>query len=141
MIRIFCEFEFEPVSESEPLSRDNIASKLGEKFNSRDDGGFTDGYYEWLENQRNSEAAAWVRRHGPLDTVDRFNSEYGAMSIDTFDENIAAPVESDYANEEEYNQAYEKYDDIRNEVDSDYVRWQRRYMDEHIDEFINSNII
>ena len=131
------EFEFEPVSESEPLSRDNIASKLGEKFNSRDDGGFTDGYYEWLENQRNSEAAAWARRHGTLDTVDRFNSEYGAMSIDTFDENIAAPVESDYANEEEYNQAYEKYDDIRSEVDSDYVRWQRRYMDEHIDEFIN----
>ena len=134
------EFEFEPVSESEPLSRDDIASKLGEKFNSRDDGGFTDGYYEWLENQRNSEAAAWVRRHGTLDTVDRFNSEYGPMSTDTFDEYIAAPVESDYANEEEYNQAYEKYDDIRNEVDSDYVRWQRRHMDEHVDEFISSLI-
>ena len=134
------EFEFEPVSESEPLSRDDIASKLGEKFNSRDDGGFTDGYYEWLENQRNSEAADWVRRHGTLDTVDRFNSEYGPMSIDTFDEYITAPTESDYANEEEYNQAYEKYDDIRNEVDSDYVRWQRRHMDEHVDEFISSLI-
>ena len=131
------EFEFEPVMENDVLSRDEIAAKLSEKFNSGDDSGFTDGYYEWLENERNREAADWVRRHGTLDTVDRFNSEYGAMSIDTFDENIAAPVESDYANEEEYNQAYEKYDDIRNEVDSDYVRWQRRYMDEHIDEFIN----
>ena len=134
------EFEFEPVSESEPLSRDNIASKLGEKFNSRDDSGFTDGYYEWLENERNREAADWVRRHGTLDTVDRFNSEYGAMSIDTFDENIAAPVESDYANEEEYNQAYEKYDDIRNEVDSDYIYWDRRHRDDYVDEFISSLI-
>ena len=49
------EFEFEPVTENDVLSRDEIAAKLREMFGT--DSGFTDGYYEWLENQRNSEVA------------------------------------------------------------------------------------
>lgn len=132
------EFEFEPVTENDVLSRDEIAAKLIEMFST--DSGFTDDYYEWLENQRNSEVANWVRRHGTLDTVDKFNSEYGPMSIDTFEEYVAAPVESDYANEEEYNQAYEKYDDAKNEVDSDYKYWDRRNRDDYAEEFISSLI-
>ena len=61
------EFEFEPGTENDVLSRDEIAAKLSEKFGT--DQGITDGYYEWLENQRNREATDWARRHGTLDTV------------------------------------------------------------------------
>ena len=53
------EFEFEPVSESEPLSRDNIASKLGEKFNSRDDGGFTDDRIQYQMSITGKDGKSW----------------------------------------------------------------------------------
>ena len=132
------EFEFEPVVEEQDLSVDQIIEKLSDMLGSsyRYDNGLTDAYNLWLEDKRKDAAKSWSRRYGTIDNIDRYDEEYGPMSLDTFDSNIPEPVESDYATEEEYNEAYEKYDEVRNEVDSEYTRWERRHLNDYIDEYL-----
>ena len=131
------EFEFEPVVEEQDLSVDQIIEKLSDILGSsyRYDNGLTDAYNLWLEDKRKDAAKSWSR-YGTIDNIDKYDEEYGPMSLDTFDSNIPEPVESDYATEEEYNEAYEKYDEVRNEVDSEYTRWERRHLNDYIDEYL-----
>lgn len=134
------EFEFDPVIENEPLSRDDIVIKLSNKFGTTDDSGLTDSYYEWLENERNSVANSWKRRYGTVDNIHRYDDSYGPMSLDTFDDSISSPPEynpSNYSSKEEYDETYETYENARNEVDDAYSYWERRNREDYIDEYIN----
>lgn len=131
------EFEFEPVVETEYLSRDNIIKKLSDKFASSNDGGLSRDYYDWVTDQRNSAAASWKTRYGTIDTIKYYDDSYGPMSVDTFEENIPEPVESDYSTEEEYNIAYEEYQEKKDEVENEHSYWERRNIDDYIDEFIS----
>ena len=131
------EFEFEPVVEQQDLSTDQIIEKLSELMGSSYsyDNGLNDAYNSWVEEQRNEAARRW-NRYGTIDNIDRYDEEYGPMSVDTFDSSVPEPVETDYATEEEYNEAYKKYDEIRNEVDSEYTRWERRNQGDYVDEYL-----
>ena len=130
------EFEFEPVIETEYISKDNIANKLHNKFGMSEDGGFTNDYYDWLENQRNSAATYWSRR-GTIDNISDYDESYGPMSVDTFDDNVKEPKIDDYSTEEEYNTAYNEYDEKRSEVENEHSYWSRRNMDDYVDDFIS----
>lgn len=131
------EFEFEPVVEEQNLSTDQIIEKLSDLMGSSYsyDNGLTDAYNSWVEEQRNEAARRW-NRYGTIDNIDRYDEEYGPMSVDTFDSSVPEPVETDYATEEEYNEAYKKYDEVRNEVDSEYTRWERRNQGDYVDEYL-----
>ena len=131
------EFEFEPVVEEQNLSTDQIIEKLSDLMGASYsyDNGLTDAYNSWVDEQRNEAAKRW-NRYGTIDNIDRYDEEYGPMSVDTFDSSVSEPVESDYATEEEYNEAYKKYDEVRNEVDSEYTRWERRYQGDYVDEYL-----
>jgi len=131
------EFEFEPVVEEQNLSTDQIIEKLSDMMGTSYsyDNGLTDAYNSWVDEQRNEAAKRWSR-YGTIDNIDRYDEEYGPMSVDTFDSSVSEPVESDYATEEEYNEAYEKYDEVRNEVDSEYTRWERRHQGDYVDEYL-----
>ena len=128
------EFEFEPVVEEQNLSTDQIIEKLSDLMGASYsyDNGLTDAYNSWVEEQRNEAARRW-NRYGTIDNIDRYDEEYGPMSVDTFDSSVPEPVESDYATEEEYNEAYKKYDEVRNEVDREYTRWERRHQGDYVD--------
>ena len=131
------EFEFEPVIETEYLSRDDIAKKLSDKFGMLGGESLSRDYYDWITDQRNSAAASWSRRYGTLDTINNYDDSYGPMSVDTFEESIKEPQIDDYSTEEEYNDAYNEYEEKKDEVESDYSYWERRNnVDDYIDEFI-----
>lgn len=132
------EFEFEPVIETEYLSRDDIAKKLSDKFGMLGGESLSRDYYDWITDQRNSAAASWSRRYGTLDTINNYDDSYGPMSVDTFEESIKEPQIDDYSTEEEYNDAYNEYEEKKDEVESDYSYWERRNnIDDYIDEFIS----
>jgi len=131
------EFEFEPVVEQQDLSTDQIIEKLSDLISSsyNYDNGLTDAYNSWVEEQRNEAARRW-NRYGTIDNIDRYDEEYGPMSVDTFDSSVPEPERNDFDSDDAYNEAYEKYDEVRNEIDSEYDRWERRNQSDYIDEYL-----
>ena len=100
------EFEFEPVVEEQDLSTDQIIEKLSNLMVSsyRYDNGLNDAYNSWVEEKRNEAAKRW-NRYGTIDNIDRYDDDYGPMSVDTFDSSVPEPERNDFDSDDEYNEA------------------------------------
>ena len=134
------EFEYLPIiKELDPrfaADREVIETKLNSLLGSRNDAGLSDGYDEWLSNNRQSAAESWSRRAHSIGDLSKYDDDYGPIDLDTFDSVFPEPERSDFDSDESFQESYEEWEDARSNVDSEFSRWQRRDYNDYVDEFI-----
>ena len=134
------EFEYLPIiKELDPrfaADREVIETKLNSLLGSRNDAGLSDGYDEWLANNRRSSAEYWSRRAHSIGDLSKYDEDYGPIDLETFDSVFPEPERSDFDSDESFQESYEEWEDARNDVDSEFSRWQRRDYNDYVDEFI-----
>ena len=134
------EFEYLPlVHELDPRSatdREVIETKLSSLFGSRNDMGLSDDYDTWLSSNRQSAAEYWSRRAHTIGDLSKYDEDYDPIDLDTFDSVFPEPERSDFGSDESFEESHEEWEEARNDVDSEFSRWQRRDYNDYIDEFL-----
>jgi len=90
-------------------------------------------YDDWLQDKRDDALRDFTRKNRSFGDYD---TTYGPMSPDNFDEVYSEPQEEDYDSKEDYEKALNEYESNRDTIASEYKYWARREYDSYTDEFL-----
>ena len=90
-------------------------------------------YEDWLNDQRN-------RVNKRTYSVDRWDDSYGPIDPDSFDNIVSEPERRDFDTNDEFDEAHNKWENDRYNVESEYKHFLRRNFEDYIEEFITDLI-
>ena len=123
------EYEYLPDSRNVEPEKDDIYEALNASWRRGNNQRLENEYDSWLEEQRNDAAIQW-RRYGRGD-VSQYDSTYGPMSVETFDEVFQEPQ----GDEQDYEEKLKEYQEKRSEVGYEHSYWEKRDRYDYTDDF------